>query len=373
MSYAKKPVGGIMGPDQKGASCGARPFGAEQGGGSMQHEITHAIPLLDERGNLTEPGWARRLLPVYDRARVKGGPTGCREWDDYLVMGPGFALALTIADHFYLGLDSISLLDFREGWQMTRCPRRPFPMGRTGLPETSERGNAAVSGRGYGILFHNDGLNRTLTAHMDAFREGAALDAHIVLRDEPEESMVLSVPFDRPGHFYFSQKIHGMRADGTVQLGTRRYDFHLGDSFGILDWGRGVWTCRDTWYRASAAGLLGGAPFGFHLGRGLGDACTATENILFYQGRGHKLSRVDFRIPRRGGRDDFRSPWVLASDDGRFEAVFRPMPARAGAEVVRPDHHQVFGVFTGAAVLDGGERLEFRDLMGLAEKVENKW
>lgn len=151
----------------------------------MQHEITHAIPLLDERGNLTEPGWARRLLPVYDRARVKGGPTGCREWDDYLVMGPGFALALTIADHFYLGLDSISLLDFREGWQMTRCPRRPFPMGRTGLPETSERGNAAVSGRGYDILFHNDGLNRTLTAHMDAFREGAALDAHIVLRDEP--------------------------------------------------------------------------------------------------------------------------------------------------------------------------------------------
>lgn len=257
---------------------------------------------------------------------MKGGPTGCREWDDYLVMGPGFALALTIADHFYLGLDSISLLDFREGWQMTRCPRRPFPMGRTGLPETSERGNAAVSGRGYDILFHNDGLNRTLTAHMDAFREGAALDAHIVLRDEPEESMVLSVPFDRPGQFYFSQKIHGMRADGTVQLGTRRYDFHLGDSFGVLDWGRGVWTCRDTWHRVSAAGLLGGTPFGFHLGRGLGDACTATENILFYQGRGHKLSRVDFRIPQRGGRDDFRSPWVLASDDGRFEAVFRPMP-----------------------------------------------
>lgn len=98
----------------------------------MQHEITHAIPLLDERGNLTEPGWARRLLPVYDRARVKGGPTGCREWDDYLVMGPGFALALTIANHFYLGLDSISLLDFREGWQMTRCPGGPSLWGTPG-------------------------------------------------------------------------------------------------------------------------------------------------------------------------------------------------------------------------------------------------
>lgn len=40
--------------------------------------------------------------------------------------------------------------------------------------------------------------------------------------------MVLSVPFDRPGQFYFSQKIHGMRADGTVQLGTQALRLSLG-------------------------------------------------------------------------------------------------------------------------------------------------
>ena len=33
----------------------------------MQHEILHAIPLLNEEGNLTEPGFARKLLPVYHR------------------------------------------------------------------------------------------------------------------------------------------------------------------------------------------------------------------------------------------------------------------------------------------------------------------
>lgn len=37
----------------------------------MQHEITQAIPLLDEQGELTQPGWARRLLPVYDRSKVR--------------------------------------------------------------------------------------------------------------------------------------------------------------------------------------------------------------------------------------------------------------------------------------------------------------
>ena len=137
----------------------------------MQHEITKPIPLLDDRGNLTEPGWARRPLPVYDRSRVKGGPARRKEWDYYLVMGEGFALALTIADSSCLGVASISLLDFQEGGQVTRSPVRLLPMGATGLPGTSQRGNAAVSGRGYALLFHNDGQNRTLTAHMERFRE----------------------------------------------------------------------------------------------------------------------------------------------------------------------------------------------------------
>lgn len=44
-----------------------------------QHEITAPIPLLDEQGNLTQAGYARRLLPVYDRSKVKGGLTRLKE------------------------------------------------------------------------------------------------------------------------------------------------------------------------------------------------------------------------------------------------------------------------------------------------------
>ena len=47
----------------------------------MQHEITTAIPLLDEQGNLTQPGYAKRLLPVYNRENVKGGFARLKEWD----------------------------------------------------------------------------------------------------------------------------------------------------------------------------------------------------------------------------------------------------------------------------------------------------
>ena len=38
-----------------------------------QHEITEAGPLLDGQGNLREAGYAKRLLPIYDRNQVKGG------------------------------------------------------------------------------------------------------------------------------------------------------------------------------------------------------------------------------------------------------------------------------------------------------------
>ena len=68
----------------------------------MQTEITRAIPLLDEKGDLTQPGYAKRLLPVYDRAKVKGGFARLKEWDYYYVGNDEFGVALTIATLFVL-------------------------------------------------------------------------------------------------------------------------------------------------------------------------------------------------------------------------------------------------------------------------------
>ncbi|HIS67479.1 MAG TPA: DUF2804 family protein, partial [Candidatus Scatomorpha merdipullorum] len=42
-------------------------------------------------------------------------------------------------------------------------------------------------------------------------------------------------------------------------------------------------------------------------------------------------------------------------------------------KLLKSEQHQVFGLFTGTAVLDGGKRLKLRDFPGFAERVENKW
>lgn len=345
-----------------------------------QHEITERRPLLDERGNLTEPGYAKRLLPVYRRADIKANPLRIKEWDYYCVNNGRFALALTIADNSYMGLDSISLLNLEEGWEITKSPMSAFPMGKVGLPETSERGDVQSGGKKYNILFRNEGSKRVLIAQMQNFGPEGSLYAKIELTDIPEESMVIATPFRKDKHFYYNQKINCMRASGFVTYGyhNRTYTFDPADSFAVLDWGRGVWTYENTWYWGSASGLVDGEPFGFNIGYGFGDTSAASENMLFYKGKAHKLSQVTFHIPGDGGKrtPDYLQPWAFTSDDGRFEMQYQPVLDRASCtdvKVIKSDQHQVFGRFTGKAVLDDGTVLEAKDLPGFAEKVINKW
>ena len=343
----------------------------------MQYEITERIPLLDEQGNLTRAGFAKRLLPVYDRGKVRGGPARLKEWDYYYAGNERFGVALTVADNSYMGLDSISFLSFEgQPWEVTKSPMSVFPMGRTGLPPTSAAGITASSGKRHAILFQVGEGKRRLTAHMDNFKDGQPIDVQLALTGEPEESMVICTPFEKKGHFYYNQKINCMRAGGTVRIGGEEYRFEPDSSFAVLDWGRGVWTYHNTWYWGSASGLVDGSDFGFNIGYGFGDTSAATENMLFYKGKAHKLSQVYFGIPMKDGKEDYLSPWEFTSDDGRFEMDFAPVIDRSSctdAKLIKSDQHQVFGRFSGTAVLDDGTVLQVRDLMGFAEKVENKW
>ena len=117
-----------------------------------------------------------------------------------------------------------------------------------------------------------------------------------------------------------------------------------------------------------------GVPFGWNIGYGFGDTSAATENMLFYDGKAHKLGRVVFNIP--GGERDFLSPWTFGSDDGRFEMDFVPVLDRASctdALLIKSDQHQVFGRFSGRATLDDGRVITVKDFPGFAEKVMNRW
>ena len=346
----------------------------------MQHRITAEGPLHDEKGRLTETGYATSLIRTYDRTRIAANRLRLKEWDYYCICSDRFALALTIADNGYMMMDSISLLDFVRNTQQTKSVMGIPPFAKRDLPLTSRTGDILVRGKEYEMAFENNGTRRRLHGWMDRFpnaAHGQKITFDITLSDEPKDSMVIVTPYrESPKAFYYNQKINCMRADGTIRCGEQEYLCRPSETFAVLDWGRGVWTYDNTWFWGSASGLADGIPFGFNIGYGFGDTSAASENMVFYNGTAHKLNSVTFEIPSKDGKDDFLSPWRFSSDDGRFEMAFRPVmdrSAKIDLLVLCSDQHQVFGRFSGSVILDNGEKIEIRDLMGFAEKVRNKW
>ena len=365
---------------------------------TTQHEITTRHALLDEQGHLTEPGYATSLILDYDRSAIKAGGMRIKEWDYYLVTCDDFAIALTIDDNSYMGLDSISLINLKENWEITTSPMQVMTRGKKNLPPSSEAGDTITKGKGYEIAFYHGGDHRILKFKMDKFYQGKPIKGEIRLENPQQDSMVIATPYkEDPKAFYYNQKIIAMPATGWAEFEGVRYEFPEGKSFGLLDWGRGVWTYKNTWYWGAAQGMVDGHRFGWNIGYGFGDTSAASENMLFYDGKAHKLSQVTFNIPDKnkiyvthGGccgasgrrmetmekEDDYMSPWNFSSDDGRFEMLFIPIIDRASktdVKLICSDQHQVFGKFSGRAVLDDGTVIEVQDFLGFAEKVYNKW
>lgn len=187
------------------------------------------------------------------------------------------------------------------------------------------------------------------------------------------DTMVIATPWkEKKTAFYYNQKINCMRASGKATFDGKEYVFDPATDFGTLDWGRGVWTYDNTWYWGSGNMDIDGHSFGFNIGYGFGDTTAASENILFYDGKCHKLDDVTFNIPASGYTD----PWTFTSSDGRFEMEFKPIIDRAAkidVKFIITDQHQVFGRLSGKAILDDGTVIEVKDMLCFAEDVHNKY
>ncbi|MBR5981194.1 MAG: DUF2804 domain-containing protein, partial [Firmicutes bacterium] len=211
-----------------------------------------------------------------------------------------------------------------------------------------------------------------IICHFEKFWNDKPFDCDIVLEQPPMDTMVIATPWDRKHAFYYNQKINCMRASGWMRYDGKTYEFDPATDFGTLDWGRGVWTYDNTWYWGSGNCDVDGEAFGFNIGYGFGNTKAASENVLFYKGKAHKLDDVSFNIPA----DSYMKPWTFSSSDGRFEMDFVPVLDRAAKldfKVLVSDQHQVFGRMSGHAVLDDGTAVEIRDAMCFAEKVHNRY
>lgn len=344
----------------------------------MQTELTLPGPLLNADGQLAQVGWSRRPLldcnleqAHFYRLRPLQA-FRLKRWDYYAVFTPRRFFSATIADLGYAGNIFVYTLDFGTGDLHEEGLVIPLAQG-VHLERNPEEGEASFSNLKARLHFQAEPHERRISVHWPGFDGGRGLRAEIRLTCAPaHESMNIVIPIGER-RFYDNTKINCLPAWGYIRHGDQQEELSPDSSFGSLDWGRGVWEYRSFWNWASASGLLpDGRTVGLNLGKGFGDLSRATENCIVIDGCLHKLGAVRFTYDPK----DYMQPWRFRDDAGRLDLTLTPFKdrtARTNLGVIFSEVHQMFGRYQGHVILDSGEMLEIRSLVGFAEEHRARW
>lgn len=349
-------------------------------GRKVQNEITVRCPVPDISGSVRNPGWARTEIMEYRRKNIKAAWFKRKEWDYYLFTNDEFGVALTISDLGYIGMLSVSFLDFKNESHITRSEIVPLPAGkRFGLGRRVHDSNCSCHTKRLDMKFGiaDEGF-RKLVCEYRNFDGDKTFSCELHVYEQSNEAMYIATPWaEKSDAFYYNCKVNCLECEGIIRYGDRTLEMKRENSLGVLDWGRGVWTYDNTWYWGTGSGRVDGAAFGFNLGYGFSDRSAATENAVFYKGRVHKLSEVTFIIPEdESGKKKYTEKWQITSDNNRFEGEFVPIFDRCvkmDYKLISSNQHQVFGRMTGFAILDDNTRIDFKDFICSLEVVRNRY
>lgn len=339
----------------------------------MQNKLNKG-PLLDYNGNLAEAGYSTSLVKNYSREAIKTSKLKIKEWDYYYFGNNHFGFAFTIADNGYMSLGSVSFLDFKTKFNITKSKMGFMSLGKVNLPSSSEDGDVSYGNNKFKLEFYNDNEKRHIKVFVKKIYKNKDLECDINIKVTNNESMVIATPFLKAKHFYYNQKCNLLKANGLIKFGNENYE--VKDMYGVLDWGRGVWTYKNTWYWSSLNGVSGGKEIGFNLGYGFGDTSKASENMFFVNKRAYKLDDVYFDIPKNNkGKEEYLKEWKIYSKSKDIDLTFTPILDRfsdSNILIIRSLQHQVFGTFNGTITVDN-KTYYIDNLVGFAEKVFNKW
>lgn len=329
--------------------------------------------LLDDKGNLTEAGYATSLIKTYNRKHIKGMKTRIKEWDYYAFLNDEFGICLTIADNSYMSLASVSFLDFNNKKYITKSSMKFFSFGKINLPSSSIEGDIIYKDKKVSLSFFNNGEKRFLKAHYKNFDGEKDLSLELEVKQTSNNSMVIAIPFKKKKHFYYNQKINLLIGDGILNIGNQKYE--INNNLGVLDWGRGVWTYNNIWYWASLSYKDEEGYKGFNLGYGFGDTSKASENMVFFNDEIHKLDDVEFLIPMENNEYRYLDKWKIISKDEKVNLTFEPILDRfdnVDFKILCSIQHQIFGKFNGYIKVNN-KIIKIVDALGFAERVHNKW
>ncbi len=335
-----------------------------------EREIVTAVELClpDGRLNPDAVGWTRGPL---HRTRLPRTPLHgwgrTKRWEYWGVVTPTHVIALTVADLDYAAQHQVWVLDRRTSEEIDTVAVVPFGAGCT-LPDTSGTGPSRAHARGLDIAI-DDAPGRT------RLRARTARVEVDVIAEVPagHESLGVVVPWSDQ-RFQYTLKDVARPAAGSVVVDGVRHDVPAGESWAVLDHGRGRWPYSMRWNWGAGSGVVDGRTVGVQVGGAWTDGTGSTENALVLDGRLHKNSD---ELVWEYDRTEWLAPWHVHDVDRRHvDLTFTPFherAARTNLVVVASETHQCFGTWSGWMTDDTGTRVHVDGAVGWAEEARNRW
>ena len=326
-----------------------------------ERELTERVSLTLPDGSLSPDavGWARR--PLVDTSGV-GGRHGWgrnKRWEYWNVVTPTHVLALTVSSIDYAAVSEVWILDRvtqqARGNAVTLLPSRGVE-----LPASLGDGPARARAKGLSIGAEpQDGGTRLHAAIPDA-----SFDV-FVDRSQAHDCLAVVVPWSRR-RFQYTVKDVALPATGTVTIVGTTFPVPPGESWAVLDHGRGRWPYDVSWNWGAGSGVSGGQVIGIQVGGRWTKGTGSTENGVIVDGHLHKIAD---ELEWTYDLADWRRPWRVTG--GALDATFSPEYDRRAATnlgIISSRTDQCFGYWSGSF----GD-IAFDGIYGWAEDVHNRW
>ena len=332
----------------------------------IERELTNPEPLTGADGRLNRDavGWMR--APLLDTSGIDGRHSWGRNkrWEYWNVTTPTHIVALTVSSLDYAAVHDV--------WVFDRATETAVHRGVTGtlsgsatLPGSLGDGPARARARDLTIDIDEVANGTRLRAQIP----GASVDI-VAARPTGHESLAVVVPWsDR--RFQYTVKDVARPASGTVTVDGVAHDVPVGESWAVLDHGRGRWPYDVSWNWGAGSGVSDGRVIGVQLGGQWTDGTGSTENALFVDGRLHKISE---ELRWEYDTADFLRPWRIrgANLDLTFVPFYDKI-TRTNLGIVSSHTDQCFGWWSGEVTTEEGAVIAFEGILGWAEDVRNRW
>ena len=342
----------------------------------VETELTARVSLTGPDGRLNPDavGWARTAL--VDTSGIGGHRSFGRNkrWEYWNVTTPSHILAVTVSSLDYAAVHEVWVLDRRSrvGWGTARTV---LPARAVTLPLSLGDGPVRARARGLAVAIDEVAGGTRLRARAedarcDDGRHGPLSFDVVVTRPDGHECLAVVVPWSER-RFQYTVKDVALPATGSVTVDGTTYEIPAGESWAVLDHGRGRWPYDVRWNWGAGSGRSNGRTIGVQVGGRWTDGTGSTENGLLVDGRMHKISD---ELVWEYEPSDYLAPWRIHG--GALDLAFEPFHdkvTRTSLGVLSGSTDQCFGHYRGTFTTADGERIAFDGILGWAEDVHNRW